>query len=965
MFARFYNTELTRFQFKMYAKIYVATLNVRTLRKEEDLTELIYALGKIKWDIVGVSEVRRVGESIVAHPDYLLYHIGETPGQYGVGFIIKKQISEHVEEFIGISERIAIINIKLPGYKDPWSIAQIYSPTEQAKEEIINKFYLDLNQAIIEHCHKNLIVLGDFNGQIGERRPGEESTVGSFTYNNKIRSKNGERVIQFALENNLTILNTVYRKNKKKMWTWITPDGKHKNEIDFIMTNKTRYFRNFDVIKNLNYNTDHKLLRAELMTRQPKNIRPRQCAGYENQNYDTEQITNGLKETFANFEDSTKELGAQEKYNWIENGIKIQIKSATNTKKEAKKNLSTNTVNLLEERYHLINARYAPDRRKKLTKISKEIKSSIRKDRKQNRRETIEKHIIKTGGIKKAYRELQNSKNWIVKMKDDKEIWNRRRTDMLSIATTYYKKLYTHNTDTDEEVDLEEISDVPKIITSEVKKAIETQKDDKAPGPDGISNEMLKQSKDVMIPVLTDIFNDIISTEIIPHQWLESNIILLYKKGDKYDIANYRPISLMSNLYKIFSKIILKRIEGTLEEHQPIEQAGFRKGYSVIDHIHVARQIIEKYNEYNLTYYIAFIDYSKAFDSLIHGKIWKALKEQGIQLKYIRLIKQVYSHSMATIQLEKKSTSFKLGKGVKQGDPMSPKLFLAVLEQIFRKLNWEHLGINVNGTMLTHLRFADDIVLLAKTSEDMSRMINELATESDKAGLKLNPEKTRIMTNGSKNTIQIDQMEINYTDEYIYLGQIITQQEAMQKEVERRVTNGWKRYWGLKEAMKDKELHVNTKIKLFNTCILPVLMYGCQSWTLTREVTSKLATCQYAMERSMLNVKKSDRIRNRVIRNKTKATDITIKIKRLKWRWAGHMMRGADKWCKRVTVWYPREGKRSRGRPQKRWDDDIRQVAGVTWNRVTQERSEWKRLEEAFADWQTDLQKIKKKHIID
>ena len=59
-------------------------------------------------------------------------------------------------------------------------------------------------------------------------------------------------------------------------------------------------------------------------------------------------------------------------------------------------------------------------------------------------------------------------------------------------------------------------------------------------------------------------------------------------------------------------------------------------------------------------------------------------------------------------------------------------------------------------------------------------------------------------------------------------------------------------------------------------------------------------------------------------------------------------------------MWYPRESKRNRGRPQKRWDDDIRQVAGVTWNRVAQERVEWKRLEEAFADWQTDLQNIKK-----
>ena len=87
-----------------------------------------------------------------------------------------------------------------------------------------------------------------------------------------------------------------------------------------------------------------------------------------------------------------------------------------------------------------------------------------------------------------------------------------------------------------------------------------------------------------------------------------------------------------------------------------------------------------------------------------------------------------------------------------------------------------------------------------------------------------------------------------------------------------------------------------------------------------------------------------------MIRNKTKVPDVTHKIKRLKWQWAGHIIRGQDKWSKFVTEWYPREGKRRRGRPLKRWDDDIRQVAGVTWNRVAQERHEWKRLEEAFAD---------------
>ncbi|XP_064076016.1 uncharacterized protein LOC135194477 [Vanessa tameamea] len=128
-------------------------------------------------------------------------------------------------------------------------------------------------------------------------------------------------------------------------------------------------------------------------------------------------------------------------------------------------------------------------------------------------------------------------------------------------------------------------------------------------------------------------------------------------------------------------------------------------------------------------------------------------------------------------------------------------------------------------------------------------------------------------------------------------------------------------------------------------------------------MTKKLATCQYATERSMLNIKKFDRVKNRDIRNKTKAIDITLKIKRLKD--LGHTLRGQDKWSKRVTVSYPRGGKRTRGRPQKRWDGDIKQVAGVTWSKVAQERAEWNRLEEAFGDWQTDLQTINKQETLE
>ncbi|GBP80705.1 LINE-1 retrotransposable element ORF2 protein [Eumeta japonica] len=200
----------------------------------------------------------------------------------------------------------------------------------------------------------------------------------------------------------------------------------------------------------------------------------------------------------------------------------------------------------------------------------------------------IEKQVNRTGGVKKAKKELTGSKDWIQKIKSDSGEWNHNRMNILEIATSYYRKIYQHNTVQDKD-DLTGTSNIPNTLYTEVIKAIDSLKSDKAPGPDGITNEILKESKRVITPVLTDMFNEILNTETIPQRWTETNIILLYKKGDKYEIGNYRPISLMSNIYKLFTKIILNRIEKRLDEHQPIEQAGFRKDYSVLDHIHVVR----------------------------------------------------------------------------------------------------------------------------------------------------------------------------------------------------------------------------------------------------------------------------------------------------------------------------------------------------------------------------------------
>jgi hypothetical protein len=425
-----------------------------------------------------------------------------------------------------------------------------------------------------------------------------------------------------------------------------------------------------------------------------------------------------------------------------------------------------------------------------------------------------------------------------------------------------------------------------------VERAIDTQKKDKAPGPDGISNEILLSTRDIISPILANIFNNIFSTEVVPTQWTISNIILLFKKGDKNDISNYRPISLMSNIYKTFSKIILHRITTVLDENQPKEQAGFRSDYSVLDHIQTLKQIIEKYKEYGMPLYCSFVDYSKAFDSLDHNSIWEALKEQGVEHNFIRIIKNIYTNSKARIQLESKGNEIKIMRGVRQGDPLSPKLFSAVLEHIFRNVCFENCGIVLDGARLSHLRFADDLVILSNNPDQLQGMLQQISDESNKVGLQMNTEKTKVMTNRQRVPIKVDQGIIEYVGEYVYLGQIISASDIMDKEVDRRIANAWKRYWGLKEVMKNKNLSMAPKRKLFDTCILPVLTYGCQTWALTKKQLSKLTVCQHSMERSMMGVKRKDKKRLDDIRKQTRIEDITVKIRKLKWKWTGHMMRG-------------------------------------------------------------------------
>ena len=125
--------------------------------------------------------------------------------------------------------------------------------------------------------------------------------------------------------------------------------------------------------------------------------------------------------------------------------------------------------------------------------------------------------------------------------------------------------------------------------------------------------------------------------------------------------------------------------------------------------------------------------------------ILTSLQEQGIEDVYIEILNDIYTDSSVTVHLHKESEKIRIKRGVRQGDTISPKLFTATLESIFRRLNWENKGVKIDGEFLSNLRFADDIFLCTETPQELQQMLQELSDESRQMGPKMNITKTKVM----------------------------------------------------------------------------------------------------------------------------------------------------------------------------------------------------------------------------
>ncbi|EYB94847.1 hypothetical protein Y032_0167g93 [Ancylostoma ceylanicum] len=234
-----------------------------------------------------------------------------------------------------------------------------------------------------------------------------------------------------------------------------------------------------------------------------------------------------------------------------------------------------------------------------------------------------------------------------------------------------------------------------------------------------ITVELLQACGPTLYTALARRFSLYLAECEVPVAWKQSSTILLFKKVDKEDLENYRPITLLPVLYKVLTRCIMTRIWRTLDEAQSVEQAGFRHKFSTLDHIITCCRLIEVAREYQEPLVLTFIDYKKEFDSVEPAKVWKALEEQGVEARCTKVLSVCYATVFRPFLND---IEVSVEKGVRQEDPASPNLFSACLESVIRNCKWS-LGVLIDEERLNHLRFADDIVLITRSPDDASEML--------------------------------------------------------------------------------------------------------------------------------------------------------------------------------------------------------------------------------------------------
>ena len=388
-----------------------------------------------------------------------------------------------------------------------------------------------------------------------------------------------------------------------------------------------------------------------------------------------------------------------------------------------------------------------------------------------------------------------------------------------------------------------------EISEGEVRQAIRSLKNRKSSGLDEIPAEFLKVSETSITPFLVLFFNHLYENGIFPKEWTKSIIVPLLKKGDPSCPGNYRGVSLLSIVSKVFTHVINKRFYKWAETENkiPEEQAGFRKKYSTIDHIFTLTSMINKclYSNKRRKLYIAFVDYEKAFDLVDRDRLWTILEKLKASTKLINMLKGMYSCVKSCVRWGAFVTDFfDCPTGVRQGCLLSPLIFSLLISEVAELVNkkGKHgYQFVPNCREIFLLLFADDIALISTSSAGLQNQINNLEHASDSLGLKVNTQKTKIMVFRKGGHLSRHEnwfyksKQLEVVNSYKYLGFTLTTKLSIENSFEASAQRAKGKIVELLRVMWTLgNMNMSIFFKLFDAQVKSMLLYSSEVWGLTQ-----------------------------------------------------------------------------------------------------------------------------------
>ena len=688
---------------------------------------------------------------------YKLYWMANQSGTGNVGILLAEKWTDKVFDISRVSDRILVMKVCMD--KLIINIISVYAPQAGLATSTKDVFYDNLLSVVSRiSSREHLYICGDFNGHIGSKPEGYEGVHGGFGYGQ--RNEEGERILEFATAHDLVIGNSLFKKPENHLVTY--QSGGHHSQIDYILLRSCdmKHTRNIKVINSEECVSQHRLLVCDVSLKfsPPKRrqyapkLRTWKLRDQSHRSEYTSEMekallsaspTDSVEDTWQTLKSTilttaekvcgwTKKGPPRKQTWWWDDNVNAAVLEKRRCWKAWKKSGQGKEI-YLQARRRAKQAVHQAKRRAEERELQdiRGGKDNIFRIAKQMRRQNQD--VIGDKCVRNDLGEMA--------LDDEakKVAWQQHYQRLLNVEFPWNR---------DQLPTVEPVQGPPVYISEEmVLDAVKRAKSGKAAGPSGIVAEMLKSSGERCTTLLTHLLNNIIAEGETPDDWDTSYVVNLYKgKGDALERGNYRGLKLLDQVMKVLERVVEKQIRGMVNIGDM--QFGFMPGRGTIDAIFILRQLQEKYLARNKTLYFSFIDLEKAFDRVPREVLWWSMRRVGVEEWLVRVVQSMYKHAKSKVRVgDSYSEAFDVRVGVHQGSVLSPLLFIIVLEALSREsctgLPWE-------------LLYADDLVIIADSIEELVTRTGTWKTNLEGKGLRVNMMKTKVLCSGKDLNVLVD-----------------------------------------------------------------------------------------------------------------------------------------------------------------------------------------------------------------